>query len=568
MAVSQNLTLTELSYDVATNSSKVRILWTSTQTDDSYSNYTLNAYYWVAQNSGVGQKFATTTTLPLRQTVTILDKTITVVHNSDGTGSVRVETQIATGISAGTITKKASLTLTPIPRASRVSGGSGNIGEKVTINLTRYSTDFTHTLTYTFGSLSGTIVSNLKASSYADWIIPTTFYTQIPNDKVGKGTIYCKTYSGNTQIGDTQSTEFVAYAAESQCSPDLTVQIVDVNTVTKALTGNDSIIVAGYSNVRVASAGTAKNSATIAGYKTLCGDGKFINAASGTLNNVTSGSFNTTVTDSRGFKRSINTTLALISYMPVTCVLQVTPVGSVSGTAILDVQGNYFNGSFGQVDNTLSVQYRYKQDSGTYSDWTIATTDISIAENKYSAAIAIPDLVYTNTYVFQVRVLDKLSTVVSGEVKSRTTPIFDWGEHDFKFNVEVQIAKKLKIAGIDVDYVVEQGTSGDWIYRKWSSGVAECWCLHTDTSVGISTAWGSIFESARMGHISYPTGLFTDQPVCTVQVQNSPQGAVLSLEITAKGASAATTPYWAYARATAVTNMTITVGIHAIGKWK
>lgn len=26
-----------------------------------------------------------------------------------------------------------------------------------------------------------------------------------------------------------------------------------------------------------------------------------------------------------------------------------------------------------------------------------------------------------------------------------------------------------------VDYIVEQGTSGNWTYRKWNSGVAECW---------------------------------------------------------------------------------------------
>lgn len=26
-----------------------------------------------------------------------------------------------------------------------------------------------------------------------------------------------------------------------------------------------------------------------------------------------------------------------------------------------------------------------------------------------------------------------------------------------------------------VDYVVEQGTSGIWTYRKWASGIAECW---------------------------------------------------------------------------------------------
>ena len=26
-----------------------------------------------------------------------------------------------------------------------------------------------------------------------------------------------------------------------------------------------------------------------------------------------------------------------------------------------------------------------------------------------------------------------------------------------------------------VDHVVEEGTSGIWTYRKWNSGIAECW---------------------------------------------------------------------------------------------
>lgn len=29
---------------------------------------------------------------------------------------------------------------------------------------------------------------------------------------------------------------------------------------------------------------------------------------------------------------------------------------------------------------------------------------------------------------------------------------------------------------LKVDYIVEQGTSGIWTYRKWSSGMAEAWC--------------------------------------------------------------------------------------------
>lgn len=38
------------------------------------------------------------------------------------------------------------------------------------------------------------------------------------------------------------------------------------------------------------------------------------------------------------------------------------------------------------------------------------------------------------------------------------------------------------------DYIVEQGTSGIWTYRKWNSGIAECWAKITQT-VTPGDAW-------------------------------------------------------------------------------
>lgn len=32
------------------------------------------------------------------------------------------------------------------------------------------------------------------------------------------------------------------------------------------------------------------------------------------------------------------------------------------------------------------------------------------------------------------------------------------------------------------DYIVEQGTDGIWTYRKWNSGIAECWGEDTGTT--------------------------------------------------------------------------------------
>lgn len=131
------------------------------------------------------------------------------------------------------------------------------------------------------------------------------------------------------------------------------------------------------------------------------------------------------------------------------------------------------------------------------------------------------------------------------------------------------IAGILSALGIS-DYITAQGETNGFTWRKWASGVAECWKLHTDTGVTIQTAWGSVYESATIyGGISYPSGLFASTPCCTITPNGSPDSkTILGLEIGAVG-TAAKTPQWNYTRGTANTSgQTINVAIYAIGKWK
>lgn len=62
------------------------------------------------------------------------------------------------------------------------------------------------------------------------------------------------------------------------------------------------------------------------------------------------------------------------------------------------------------------------------------------------------------------------------------------------------------------DYVVEQGTSGIWTYRKWNSGLSECFGgLNVSPTSPISE--GSLYYKS-VG-VSYPTGLFLEKPYAT-----------------------------------------------------
>ncbi len=130
------------------------------------------------------------------------------------------------------------------------------------------------------------------------------------------------------------------------------------------------------------------------------------------------------------------------------------------------------------------------------------------------------------------------------------------------------IAGILSAIGIS-DYITAQGETNGFTWRKWASGVAECWKMHTDTGVTIQTAWGSVFESSPYGAIAYPSGLFKATPCCTITPNGSPDSkTILGLEIGAAG-TAAKTPQWNYTRGTANTSgQTINVAIYAIGKWK
>lgn len=80
-------------------------------------------------------------------------------------------------------------------------------------------------------------------------------------------------------------------------------------------------------------------------------------------------------------------------------------------------------------------------------------------------------------------------------------------------NIVQTIAQPMSNAEIDAitnvattpvaDYVVEQGTSGVWTYRKWNSGIAECWCRTTKTLTA-GSVWSSPVYYYQFDSIAYP----------------------------------------------------------------
>ena len=425
---------------------------------------------------------------------------ITVSHANDGTKSATIYWKWGVSSSWAGILRPSgsfSVDLTTIPRTSEVTATDANIGSATTITINRASSGFTHTLGYSFGSLTGTIATKTDSTSIG-WVVPTAFYAQIPDDPSGECTITCTTYSGSTAIG-TDTTTFTATASKSACAPSVSVTAVDTNADVIALTGSNKRIVKGFSDVKVTTTATAKNSATISGISVTCG-AVSKSGANVTFTGAESATIKATAKDSRGYPTEATATgLTLVNYIVPTIVESITRESPTSDVVNISVRGNWFNGSFGAVTNTLKVEVRYKpknqasyEDSDEYVDMTVTTNG-----NTYTASVSLDTLSYTQAYRICFRVSEAVhihegplaDPVCRNTEISKGSPVFDWGENDFNFNVPVNFNGGMTIApgdaasAIDGDgssktpliYIVEQGVSGNWTYRKWSDGLAELW---------------------------------------------------------------------------------------------
>lgn len=221
-------------------------------------------------------------------------------------------------------------------------------------------------------------------------------------------------------------------------NPVITVSsIVDTNSKTIELTGDSSKLVKYHSNAKVTFSSSAVKGASLSSASVTCGTKSL--SETGTIESVESGVFVFNARDSRDNITTTRYNRSLIDYIRPTCTIAHSmPDGS--GNMILTATGVYFNGSFGEVSNNLAAYYRYKTSGDSYSSWHSMTVEST--GNTYSANAELSGLDYQTSYTFQVYAVDKLETVYSSEKIMKATPVFDWGENDFKFNVPVFIGSK------------------------------------------------------------------------------------------------------------------------------
>lgn len=518
MAVYQSLTLSQISQNIQDNTSQVRILWESTQTGASHNDYSRTAYYDIYINDGQGTQYSVSYTLPQGTTKTIVDTTITVPHRNDGTGTITVNTWMDTRISAGVVEKSQTLTLSTIPRATTPVIAPLVMGQEGTITLDPASNDFTHTIIYNFGIRYHGTIATKTAERSIKWTPLKSFANLLTGAESGQMHFRCMTYNGDTLIGSTDVWTKITV------SPD-TVPTVSVSLSDAA--GYESIYGWVQNKSRVKASITA---AGVMGSKiidtVMTVNGKVVDAnAENNLPDSGNIPVKVVVTDSRKRTATYSTNLSVSAYTtPV--INNLTYVrGSYAESAWTENPSGAdikitFTLAMALPDNranlTVSLDSVVKQAvtnqsagaktlylSGVGTD---TTRKLEVAVSDAFGSKTSKEIIVTTIEV-PLNINFSLPSVCFGGIAEKEKTVqFKW---PVDLNGDMTIVGDLKLNGISirdilsklgVDYIVEQGLTGKWMWRKWASGVAEMWANFDSDSLSMTTqTWGPLYTASWMG---------------------------------------------------------------------
>lgn len=398
---------------------------------------------------------------------------IEIEHEADGSKKINVSWSF-NGNTSGSYNPNGSVsgevTLTTIPRATKILEQTGTIGKDLTITWTKASDTFRHKLTYSLGEIKNQVLGDSLVDSYT-WMIPEDLYKQFTDTPNKSGTLYLTTYKGDTQIGDTQSAKITINADKVEAEPLIAEDIIltDINDATTSLTKGNRFVL-GQSRLNIILDVATRKYATL---KSLTINGQSIDTTLLTAGPQTSDgttyysldydgfgvldseSITFTATDTRDFPTTYVLEIPdsnIIKYIPLDAVVNFKRIAPTSGEVGVEFSGNYFNGSFGNTNNSLTISYKYKKSTATtYStDITLQNnTDYKISGNTYFSGTGTskqriklaPSFDYKSQYDLQLTIKDKLTTLPTiNVIITKGIPIFWWNGEKVTINGDLYIA--------------------------------------------------------------------------------------------------------------------------------
>lgn len=428
---------------------------------------------WSVTIDGVTYRGTNTVGIPEQSSKILASGTATIKHNADGTKLFYFSFSQAfnitfAGSNIGTIAGNGSATLDRIIRPAQI------------ITATDFTDEGAPSFTYTnyVGDSAEMLIANIswndnKIAYFYNRDVPkdgTSFtfeLTEIERETLREAMANKQTmtvfYNLVTVIGGQSFMSSVEKTARIvNGTPILNYSVVDTNATTTALTGNPQRIVRYASNAKATMTATPQKGASIASYWIKNGGLQSFNMEH-TFNAVETNGFEFSVTDSRGLQKNQKVMPTMIPYVRLTCNVD-NVLADANGAISFEISGDYFKGGFGAAANTLSVQYRYKEDDGAFGEWqNVSDSNIlTPTSTTYFAFVTLSGLNYQKVHTIQARAIDKIATIESGEVVTKSKPVFSWSKEDFQFDVPVRMMGDLQVDGKINGFELPHIASGTW----------------------------------------------------------------------------------------------------------
>ena len=312
------LTVTQKSQSIANNTSVLS--WNLKMSCQSYryeNDSTTDNFKVVINGTTVYNQNKVIKFTSKNMTLSIASGTTPVTHASDGTKSVALSCSFTPGRTASyypsALIGSGSMTLTTIPRASSFGTVSGNtIGSSMTINISRNSSSFTHSLWYSFGGVTWQGIGSGVGTSVS-FTPPLSLCSQVPSATSGTMTLILRTFNGSTQVGSDVYKSITVYVPTSVVP---SVSTISLSEATGNLASVFGVYIKTKSTLKTTISASGSYGSTIKTYKTTI-DGTTYSGSSFTsyaLKNSGTLTISTTVTDSRGRTASKSTTVTVHDY--------------------------------------------------------------------------------------------------------------------------------------------------------------------------------------------------------------------------------------------------------------
>lgn len=401
-------------------------------------------------------------------------------HDSEGRASVSFYIE---GYSEVYSTKSASgsLPLTTIPRATLAPSITCDVENTTSFTLTPYAS-FSHSVSINFGTINkylktdGTLSdSEVKYNTGTrTWSFNAdkSYYKQF-NKKSGQGGITVRTYSGSTLVGSKSGTLTIV-ANQALCSPVITGTVVDINETTKALTGDENVIIKYKSTPRLTTqiqiTSPNDNNSTLSYLQVAGNNISDLTQRVFDVQNPTQNSFIVKAINSRDYSTEtpLSSTGTFIDYiLPTITITSAKRTEPTTGDATIEYKGDYYNGKFSKTtSNELVVTWKYKE-KGVEEYTNGGTITPTIKDNTFSGTINVDGLFnYKKQYDIIVIVTDKLSSTQSVAQIPRGFPIFWWSENFVDILGELRINGNNPFLYSEDETVIGKWYDGKPLYQK------------------------------------------------------------------------------------------------------